>query len=141
MFVKYMHLERYGNEEVDGIEQNKFNRVTWAKIITNEFKEIHHREMGAPTIGGETIEEKFVNDLVTAHFVDKVVEKIINEKATNEMFFDKRDIPQLLQTVYYDLVREETWDFIKKHKNPKIDFAYLQRLTTTKVKELRKDIF
>ena len=21
MFVKYMHLERYGNEEVDGIEQ------------------------------------------------------------------------------------------------------------------------
>ena len=121
--------------------ENKYGRVTWAKIVTNEFKEIHHREMGAPTIGGETIEEKFVNDLVTPHFVDKVVEKIINEKATNEMFFDKRDIPQLLQTVYYDLVREETWDFIKKHKNPKIDFAYLQRLTTAKVKELRKDIF
>ena len=121
--------------------ENKYGRVTWAKIVTNEFKEIHHREMGAPTIGGETIEEKFVNDLVTPHFVDKVVEKIINEKATNEMFFDKRDIPELLQTVYYDLVREETWDFIKKHKNPKIDFAYLQRLTTAKIKELRKDIF
>ena len=101
--------------------ENKYGRVTWAKIVTNEFKEIHHREMGAPTIGGETIEEKFVNDMVTPHFVDKVVEKIINDKATNEMFFDKRDIPQLLQTVYYDLVREETWDFIKKHKNPKID--------------------
>ena len=82
MFLKYMHLERYGNEEVDGIE-----------------------------------------------------------KATNEMFLDKRDIPRLLQTVFYDLINEELWNIIKKHKNPKIDFAYLQRLTITKVKEKRKDIF
>ena len=36
---------------------------------------------------------------------------------------------------------EELWNIIKKHKNPKIDFAYLQRLTITKVKEMRKDIF
>ena len=33
------------------------------------------------------------------------------------------------------------WNIIKKHKNPKIDFAYLQRLTITKVKETRGDIF
>ena len=28
MFLKYMHLERYGNEEVDGIEQ----RLTITKV-------------------------------------------------------------------------------------------------------------
>ena len=72
MFLKYMHLERYGNDE-----------------------------------GGWT--SKF--------------------------------IPRLLQTVFYDLVNEELWNIIKKHKNPKIDFAYLQRLTITKVKQERKDIF
>ena len=117
---------------------NKYGRVTWAKIVTNEFKEIHHREMGAPIIGGQTIEEKIVDELVTQHFVDKVYDKIVND---NEGGWRSEYIPRLLQIVWYDLIREETWDFIKKHKNPKIDFAYLNRLTIGKVKELRKDIF
>ena len=55
--------------------------------------------------------------------------------------FENGDIPRLLHTVFYDLINEELWNIIKKHKNPKIDFAYLQRLTITKVKEMRKDIF
>ena len=32
MFVKYMHLERYGNEEVDGIEQVTTKQTTEGKI-------------------------------------------------------------------------------------------------------------
>lgn len=115
---------------------NKYGRTVWAKIVTNEFKEIHHREMGAPLIGGQTTEEKIVDELVTQHFVDKVYDKIALEDG-----WSSKQIPRLLQTVWYDLVREETWDFIKKHKNPKIDFGYLQRLTIGKTKELRKDIF
>ena len=120
--------------------ENKYGSVTWAKIVTNEFKEIHHRGMGAPIIGGQTVEEKMVDELVTQHFVDKVVAKILieDDMATQ---LSKKDIPLLLQTVFYDLVNEETWNFLKKNKNPKIDFAFLQRLTITKVKELRRDIF
>lgn len=121
--------------------QNKFGNTVWAKMITNGFKEIHHREMGAPIIGGETIEERIVNDYVDAHLIDKVVAKIENDRVDCDMAFNPRDIPRLLQTVFYDLVNEELWNIIKKHKNPKIDFAYLQRLTITKVKETRKDIF
>lgn len=117
--------------------QNKFGNTVWAKMVTNQFKEIHHREMGAPIIGGETIEEKIVEDYVDAHLIDKVVAKIENDEGG----WSSRHIPQLLQTVFYDLVNEELWNIIKKHKNPKIDFAYLQRLTITKVKEMRKDIF
>ena len=120
---------------------NKYGRGTFAKIVTNEFKEIHHKEMGAPEIGGQTLEEKIVDQYVSLTLIDKTEAKIINEKATNEMFLDKRDIPQLLQTVWHDLITEELWDILKKNKNPKIDFAYLQRLTMTKVKETRKDIF
>lgn len=120
--------------------QNKFGNTVWAKMITNQFKEIHHKEMGAPIIGGETLEEKIVDEYVDAHLIDKVVSKIlIEDDMATEL--SKKDIPRLLQTVFYDLVNEELWNIIKKHKNPKIDFAYLQRLTITKVKEKRKDIF
>ena len=120
---------------------NKYGRGTFAKIVTNEFKEIHHREMGAPEIGGQTLEEKIVDQYVSLTLIDKTEAKIINEKATNEIFLDKRDIPRLLQTVWHDLITEELWDILKKNKNPRIDFAYLNRLTITKIKELRKDIF
>ena len=117
--------------------QNKYGRTTWAKIVTNEFKEIHHKEMGAPEIGGQTLEEKIVDDLVTQHFVDKVYAKIVTE----ELEWSTKFIPRLLQTVWHDLITEELWDIIKKNKNPRIDFAYLNRLTITKIKQLRKDIF
>lgn len=121
--------------------QNKFGNTVWAKMVTNSFKEVHHKEMGAPIIGGETIEEKIVAEYVDEHLIDKVVAKIENDRADCDMSFNPRDIPRLLQTVFYDLINEELWNIIKKHKNPKIDFAYLQRLTTTKVKQTRKDIF
>lgn len=120
--------------------QNQYGRVTWAKIVTNEFKEVHHKEMGAPVIGGMTVEEKIVDHFVTQHFVDKVVDKIIIEDSEATQF-NSRWIPRLLQTVFYDLVREETWEMLKKFNNPRIDFGFLQRLTISKVKELRKDIF
>ena len=117
--------------------QNKFGNTVWAKMITNNFKEIHHKEMGAPVIGGETLEEKIVAEYVDEHFIGKVVAKISNDEGG----WSSKFIPRLLQTVFYDLINEELWNIIKKHKNPKIDFAYLQRLTFTKVKETRKDIF
>lgn len=117
--------------------QNKFGNTVWAKMITNSFKEIHHKEMGAPTIGGETLEEKIVDEYVDTHLIDKVVAKIENDEGG----WTSKHIPRLLQTVFYDLINEELWNIIKKHKNPRIDFAYLQRLTITKVKEKRKDIF
>lgn len=117
--------------------QNKFGRTTWAKIITNEFKEVHHREMGAPVIGGETLEEKIVKEFVTGHFVDKVYQKILLEEGG----WSSRHISRLLQTVFYDLVREETWQMLKKFNNPRIDFSYLQRLTTAKIKEIKNELF
>lgn len=116
---------------------NRFGRQTWAKIITNEFKEKHHKEMGAPEIGCEVVEQKIVEKFVTQSLVDKVHAKICNEHGG----WSSKCIPQLLNTTFYDLVREETWEFVKAHKNPKIDFKVLSHFTTAKVKELRRDIF
>lgn len=116
--------------------RNRFGREVWAKVIANSFKEIHYKEMGAPEIGGLALEEKIVEEFVTEHLVDKVYEKIKNEDG-----WSSKAIPRLINTVFYDLIKEETWEILKKYKNPVIDFKFLQRMTTQKVKKLKKDLF
>lgn len=117
--------------------QNKYGRQTWAKIIGNEFKAKHHLEMGAPLIGCEIVEEKIVSKFVTQAMVDKVVAKIV---LTNDGWHSKC-IPQLINTVFYDLIKEESWEFVKAFKNPTINYKTLSHYCTAKVKELRKDLF
>ena len=117
--------------------ENRFGRQTWAKIITNEFKENHHKEMGAPEIGCEVVEQKIVEKCVTQHLVDKTVAKITLEKDG----WSSKYIPMLLSMVYYDLIHEELWDQLKEHKQPTINFRTLNTYTTHKIKELAKDIF
>lgn len=116
---------------------NRFGRVVWAKVITNAFKEVHHKAMGAPIIGGSAVEENIVEQYITQHLVDKVYAKICLQQDG----WHSKCIPQLLGVVWYDFITEEMADVLKKFKNPKIDFAFLNRLTIMKIKELRPDIF
>ena len=116
---------------------NLYGRQTWAKIVANEFKAKHHITMGAPVIGCEIVEEKIAAKYVTQALVDKVVAKIVNEQDG----WSSKYIQRLLHTVYYDLVTEETWNFIKEFKNPKVDFKVLSHYVTAKVKELKKELF
>jgi hypothetical protein len=117
--------------------QNKYGRQTWAKIVANEFKAKHHIAMGAPVIGCEIVEEKIASKYVTQALVDKVEAKIVNEMDG----WSSKYIPRLIHTVYYDLVTEETWNFVKEFKNPKVDFKVLSHYVTAKIKELKKELF
>jgi hypothetical protein len=117
---------------------NKYGRTVWAKIVTNEFKERHVHEMGAPEVVGDIIEARIADKFVTQHLVDKVYAKIINE--TGDGWHSKM-IPRLLHTVYYDLITEEMWEVLKQFKNPTINFKLLTGYVTARIKELRKDIF
>jgi hypothetical protein len=116
---------------------NKYGRQTWAKIVTNEFKAKHHIAMGAPVVGCEIVEEKIAARYVTQALVDKVEAKIVNEMDG----WSSKYIPRLIHTVYYDLVTEETWNFVKEFKNPKVDFKVLSHYVTAKIKELKKELF
>lgn len=111
---------------------NKFGRKVWGKIITNEFKERHHKEMGAPLINGTTlVEEKIIEDFLTTSFINK-------EKAKLELVNDgwsSKLIPQLLGVVFYEFIKEESWNFIKKFKNPTISYSLLNRLVVEKTKK------
>lgn len=111
---------------------NKYGRQTWAKVISNEFKEMHHKEMGAPLVlGTKLTEDEIVNEYVTEHFILKEKAKIENEKG-----WSNKNIPELLGRVWYELIKEEASNFIKKHKNPTIDFSLLNKLTINKVKKV-----
>ena len=117
--------------------RNKFGRVTWAKTVTNSFREDHVKSMGVNTLEGSPTEELIVDKYVTKHLVDKVKSKI-------EVEYDgwsSKFIPRLLSTVYYDLINEEMWEIIKTFKEPKIDFKFLSRLTTAKIKQLLPEVF
>lgn len=139
---KFLMKDGKGNGEGIVIKnyeyKNKYGRVCWAKIVTNEFKEKHVKVMGANRKNERVmIEQLFVNQKCTKALGEKVKAKIENETGD----WNSKMIPRLLNTIFHDLVTEEIWDFIKKNKNPTINFRTLQTLTNIKVKELLSEIF
>lgn len=117
---------------------NKYKRQTWAKIVANEFKEKHHKEMGCPEIKTEKmIEEKIVDDFCTESFIEKEYAKIVIEQNG----WRSKYIPMLLGRVFSELIKEESWNIVKKYKNPKIDYKTLNALVIRKIKETKKEVF
>jgi hypothetical protein len=120
--------------------KNRFGNQIWAKLVSSSFKEDFVKAMGPIMITDkkEAVEYKIVNKYVTQELVDKAYAKI---NLIEDEGFTSRSIPRLLTTVYYDLILEETWEFLKEHKQPTIDFKLLQSLTIARIKKLRSDIF
>ena len=109
---------------------NKYGRQTWAKIVTSEYKEKHSKKMGAPKVEGKKmIEEEIAKEYVTKSLVEKVYAKIDNDSG-----FTNKKIPELLNTVYHDVIKEDCWDFVKKYKQPTINFKTLQHFIFREVK-------
>lgn len=118
--------------------KNKYGRVTWAKIVRNEFKDANKKVMGVkPNDGSKMTEIEFVDKYCNKTLIEKVYAKIANENGG----WSSKYIPRLLQTVYYDLVNEETWNFIKEQKMPTINFRTLNFLTINKIKEIKPELF
>lgn len=117
---------------------NKFGRQTWAKIVTSEFKEKHTREMGCPEHAGrKIIEGEIAEKYCTKAVVEKVHAKIVNECGG----WSSKYIPRLLNTVYYDIITEECWHFVKEHKNPTIDFKRLHNFIVAEIKKMMPEVF
>lgn len=117
---------------------NKFGRTTWAKIVTSEFKERHSKTMGCPEIKNEyIIEEKIIREFCTKAFIEKEYAKIVNEKEG----WSSKYIPELFGRVWYEFIIEESWNIIKKYKNPTINYKLLHNLMIGKIKDIKQDIF
>lgn len=117
--------------------RNKYNRNVFAKIVTSEFKEKHAKAMGVSEIkGARMIEEEIADKFVTKALCEKVFSKIENESG-----WSSKMIPRLLNTVFYDLIKEDSWEFVKEFKNPSINFKTLQHFTFQKVKSQLPSVF
>ena len=113
--------------------KNKYGRTVWAKIVSNEFKAKHQKTSVGEIKEKKMVEEEIVKKYITKSLVDKEHSKIEG--------WSSKQIPRLLNTVFHCLVTEETWNFIKDHKNPTIDFRRLYYLTTIRIKELMPELF
>jgi hypothetical protein len=147
-FVKALEKNNFLIEDGKGVGEgiviknysfyNKFRRQTWAKVVTNEFKEKHVKAMGCAVLEAEKmIEERIVNDFCTSAFVEKEYAKIVTEKEG----WQSRYIPELLGRVFSELIKEESWNFVKKYKYPKINFKTLNALVIQRIKEVKKELF
>lgn len=137
--------------------RNRYNRQPWAKLVRNEFKESNRRAFGFPEKEGEfQVEVAIAEEFCTATLVGKTRAKVIVDIANDngidisndpnaqfevEKRFRAKLIPQLLGRVFHDLVVEDLWEAVKKHKNPTIDFAKLNKCVTQQVKKLATDLF
>lgn len=146
-FVKCLDENNFLIKDGDGVGEgiviknydfyNKYRRQTWAKIVTAEFREKHHKAMGAPITDNKMIEESIVEEFITSAFVEKEYAKI----ATENDGWSSKYIPALLGKVFYELINEEMWNIIKKFKTPKIDFKTLNSMTINKIKAIKPEIF
>ena len=114
---------------------NKFGRVIWAKIVSREFKETKGVLYKKTAVNSDNIENQIVETFVTIDLCEKEYAKIELEDGG----FRNIKIPQLLDMVYYNLIKEDIYNILKKYKYPTINFKLLQRITFRKVKQLMID--
>lgn len=118
--------------------KNKYGRQTWGKVISSEFKEKHTKTMGCPVIESkELVEIKIVEQFCTNSFIEKEFNKIKNEKGE----WSSKFIPELLGRIWYEFIKEESYNFVKEFKNPTINYKTLQGFVTKKIKEVLVELF
>lgn len=147
-FLKYLDQNRYlcpdDGDPGEGIViknydfYNRFGRQTWAKIVRQEFKEIHAKAMGAPEVNvGKMNEERIVDTTVTLALVEKTIAKIIESRGG----WSSKNIPELLERVFYDIIKEELWDQWKAIGFATINGRTMKALTINRIKQLKPEIF
>lgn len=112
--------------------KNKFGDISYAKIVTDTFKEDNAVTFGGNNKHSDTYWEVYVmNKYVTLERVRKVIQKaesMVDEK------LDMKHLPMIMSMVYHDLLSEEIWEIQKKV--PNLAFKSLQKLVSKKVKQI-----
>lgn len=118
--------------------KNKYGRTTWAKIVTNSFKDKNRKAFRTQLVTlKDTIEKNIIDECITKELIDKEYEKIKLDNGG----WNGKCIARLLSTVYHCLINEELWNILKKNKNITINFKLLNSFCISKIKEVRQDIF
>lgn len=114
---------------------NKFGGHSYAKIVSQQFKEDNGITFGGNNKHSETYGEMYVvNKYATLARVEKVMNKLqplIDER------LDLEHIPRIANTCYHDMLTEEIWEIAKKV--PALNLKDLKRLANKKFIQIYKD--
>lgn len=111
---------------------NRFGNTVWAKIVRPHVKAA---QKGHNPLNADTIETQIVDAFLTPEFVQKEFNKIAADGWSNKL------IGKFLGVTWYAFITEETFNFLRKFHNPKIDFGLLNRLVVEKIKFFKADLF
>ena len=100
---------------------NRFGRVTWGKVVGEDFQQRHKLSMGANR--WDAPELRFVADVVTDGAVLKVIGKVSDLHGEPA---DVRAMSEILGRLWHEVSREELLDWCDKHK--KVDCISLRLL-------------
>lgn len=116
---------------------NNYGRVTWAKLVTNEFRERNAKEFGHKNIEVNTsVEEKIIEQFFTEAFIEKEYAKM-----TLNAPMSSARIGEMLGRIYHEFLTEEPVNFIKAFKNPTINFKVVNNLALKKIKQVKGEWF
>lgn len=111
---------------------NRFGNTVWAKIVRPHVKAAQKRQN---PLNADTIETQIVDTFLTPEFVQKEFDKIAADGWSNKL------IGKFLGVTWHTFITEETFNFLRKFHNPKIDFGLLNRLVVEKIKFFKADLF
>jgi len=109
---------------------NKFGRQPYAKLLHETFKEV--KSTPKPPPGEDAIERAIQVQYVTAARVEKIRNKIADTQVERP---GMKEIPKLINMVWYDIITEDMNDILKRLKDPTINFKLLKRLVFDRAKE------
>ena len=116
--------------------RDKFGNQTYAKIVTEKFKENNGITFGGNNKHSDTYWEMYIaNKYITLARVEKVMKKL---QPLIDKRLDLEHIPRVANTVYHDMITEEIWEISKKAQA--VDFKVLSRVCTKKCIQIYKDI-
>lgn len=102
-----------------------YGNIQIAKIVREEHRENKAKPKKEYTAG--EIEQEFVDKYVTAAFMDKCRNKVLQACGADE--FDTKNgkmIGMFLNLIVSDAIEEEIYDYIKRKKFPVINFGHLK---------------
>lgn len=104
----------------------------------------------------ESLENRIAEQFITFARVEKIVNKIEDDNSecisfgcvgkacdscsrftkTGKYPISEKNIPQILERVYYDMITEDIWNILKKEKQPTINFRELHKKTVDITKKI-----
>ena len=137
---KSNYLQANANDAGEGIVlknyeyHNKYGRQIWAKVVRTEFK----AKKKTNTYNASDIESMIIDQYLTVSFIEKELAKVL-EAIQDE--WNNKYIGRCLNTVWHEFIVENSWDIVKKYKNPTVHYGMLYVMATEKIKNVMAAFF